>query len=104
MVREPAVAGKFYSANPDVLRSDLSSYLSPGVPGLVHIPTFAAASLVTPVCQTVYFSHNHPGGDDPHFAHPPSRHYDRLTPSTAPAGSPARADMLSSPACGARAL
>jgi AmmeMemoRadiSam system protein B len=29
MVREPAVAGKFYSANPDVLRSDLSSYLSP---------------------------------------------------------------------------
>src|SRR6185369_9804949 len=29
MVREPAVAGKFYSANPEVLRSDLSSYLSP---------------------------------------------------------------------------
>jgi MEMO1 family protein len=29
MVREPAVAGKFYPANPDVLRSDLSSYLSP---------------------------------------------------------------------------
>ena len=29
MVREPAVAGKFYSANSDVLRSDLSSYLSP---------------------------------------------------------------------------
>ncbi|HKR85581.1 MAG TPA: AmmeMemoRadiSam system protein B [Terriglobales bacterium] len=29
MVRESVVAGKFYSANPDVLRSDLSSYLSP---------------------------------------------------------------------------
>jgi len=29
MVRESVVAGKFYPANPDVLRSDLSSYLSP---------------------------------------------------------------------------
>lgn len=29
MVREPAVAGKFYSANPQVLRSDVDSYLSP---------------------------------------------------------------------------
>lgn len=29
MIREPAVAGKFYSANPDKLRSDLKSYLSP---------------------------------------------------------------------------
>lgn len=29
MVREPAVAGKFYPANPQVLRSDLESYLSP---------------------------------------------------------------------------
>jgi MEMO1 family protein len=29
MVRESVVAGKFYSANADVLRSDLSSYLSP---------------------------------------------------------------------------
>lgn len=28
MLRDPAVAGKFYSANPEVLRSDLSSYLS----------------------------------------------------------------------------
>lgn len=29
MVREPAVAGKFYPANPQVLRSDIASYLSP---------------------------------------------------------------------------
>ncbi len=31
MVREPAVAGKFYPANPQVLRSDVASYLSPAV-------------------------------------------------------------------------
>ena len=30
MVREPAVAGKFYSANPQALRADVHSYLSPG--------------------------------------------------------------------------
>ena len=29
MVREPAVAGKFYPANPQTLRSDVDSYLSP---------------------------------------------------------------------------
>jgi len=29
MVREPAVAGKFYPANPQVLSSDVASYLSP---------------------------------------------------------------------------
>ena len=29
MVREAAVAGKFYSANPQMLRSDVESYLSP---------------------------------------------------------------------------
>lgn len=29
MLREPAVAGRFYPADPGVLRSDLSSYLSP---------------------------------------------------------------------------
>src|SRR5437764_1065227 len=28
MVREPAVAGKFYPANPDVLRTDVETYLS----------------------------------------------------------------------------
>lgn len=30
MVREPAVAGKFYPANPRALQSDVESYLSPG--------------------------------------------------------------------------
>ena len=29
MVREPAVAGKFYPANPKSLRADIGSYLSP---------------------------------------------------------------------------
>ena len=29
MVREPAVAGKFYPANPATLRTDVHSYLSP---------------------------------------------------------------------------
>ncbi len=29
MLREPAVAGKFYPASPEALRADLSSYLSP---------------------------------------------------------------------------
>src|SRR5581483_2885977 len=32
MLREPAVAGRFYPADPAVLRSDLNSYLSPAQP------------------------------------------------------------------------
>jgi AmmeMemoRadiSam system protein B len=32
MIREPAVAGQFYSANPEKLRSGIRSYLQPGIP------------------------------------------------------------------------
>ena len=34
MLREPAVAGRFYPANPEILRRDLHSYLSPPGPRL----------------------------------------------------------------------
>jgi MEMO1 family protein len=41
MVREPAVAGRFYPANPERLRADIDSYLSSGVSSSRQTPAIA---------------------------------------------------------------
>ena len=48
MVREPAVAGKFYPGDPDILRSDISSYLSP------RREPFSAIGCIAPHAGYVY--------------------------------------------------
>ena len=50
-IRHPAVAGRFYSRDPDELRADVESFLSP------HLGTVAALGCIVPHAGYVYSGH-----------------------------------------------